>query len=109
MSEAQEKIKWGDILRLHGVSTVPGKEMKGLIISKGYTPPHLDSQTPISITKPIITTTRSTSTGSPSSKSSLRATSTSMTSSFSMSESRNKKSQPSGKGARTKRSSCTTI
>lgn len=45
MSTAQEKIKWGDILRLHGVSTVPDKEMKGLIISKGFTDPNIYYQT----------------------------------------------------------------
>ena len=108
MSEAQEKIKWGDILRLHGVSTVPGREMKGLIISKGYTPPHLDSLTPISTTKPIITTTKSTSTGNHFSKSSPKATLTFMTSSSSMKGLRNKKSQPSGRDAKTNRNSSTT-
>ena len=58
MSEAQEKIKWGDILRLHGVSTVPGKEMKGLIISKGYFLLNLVSLILISTTKHTVTTTK---------------------------------------------------
>ena len=78
MSEAQEKIKWGDVLRLHGVSTVPGKENKGLIISKGYFLPYLDSLIQTSTIKPMVTMTRSISIDSHSSKSFLKVTLISM-------------------------------
>lgn len=57
MSEEQDTMKWGDILRIHGVSTIPGKECKGLIISKGYFCVHQVSPIPISTIK-LISNTR---------------------------------------------------
>ncbi len=80
MSEEQETMKWGDILRIHGVSTIPGKECKGLIISKGYFCLHLVSQIPISIIKPINITRTSTFIENRFSKSFLKAISICMTS-----------------------------
>jgi len=36
MSEGQENLKWGDIVRVHGVNISKQKMPKGLIIAKGY-------------------------------------------------------------------------
>lgn len=35
MSEEQSVVRWGDIIRIHGVTQRSGQENKGLIMSKG--------------------------------------------------------------------------
>ncbi len=36
MQEDNKALKWGDIVRIHGVNLSKKKTTKGLIISKGY-------------------------------------------------------------------------
>jgi hypothetical protein len=36
MQEEYVALKWGDIVRIHGVNLSKKKDTKGLIISKGY-------------------------------------------------------------------------
>lgn len=51
MHEEYVTLKWGDIVRIHGVNISKKNERKGLIISKGYSFLNADSPTLTSTTR----------------------------------------------------------
>ena len=74
MSTDQSTMKWGDIIRIHGVSTTSSENTKGLIISKGLKSFNADLRIQMFTIKPTKNMMRSTSTASHYFKSFLNAT-----------------------------------
>ena len=65
MSEKQQTLKWGDVVRVHGVNLSKKNPSKGLILSKGYFCYYVDLLTRMSITKSIMNSPMSIFTVSP--------------------------------------------